>query len=111
VVNGDYEQALSHLSSLEQPEGGTWTPAQLAKQLETYYADHQYIRLDPEARNARHTYVAVSEDKKFWIVQQVLIDPDDHNDWKAEFSVDLAASRVASEPVIRLFGIASVGHL
>ncbi len=110
VVNGDYEQALSHISSLEKPEGGPWTPEQLTKQLEAYYVDHQYIRLDPEARNARHTYVVPSEDKLSWAVQQVLIDPDEHNDWVAEFTVDLAASRAAEEPVIRLLAIRPVAR-
>jgi hypothetical protein len=32
----------------------------------------------------------------------MLIDPDQHNDWVAEFDVDLAQSRSASQPVLRL---------
>jgi hypothetical protein len=67
-----------------------------------WLVDHERIRLDPEARNARHTHVSVSEDKSTWKVQQVLIDPEDHNDWMAEFQVDLAASRAAGAPVLRL---------
>jgi len=35
-------------------------------------------------------------------VQQMLVDPEGHNDWVAEFEVDLAASRQAGEPVLRL---------
>jgi superfamily II RNA helicase len=108
VVNGDYEQALSHLSSLEKPEGGPWTPEQLAKQLTAYHAEHQYIRLDPEARNVRHTYIVPAEDKLSWAVQQVLIDAEEHNDWVAEFIVDLAASRTAEEPMIRLLAVRPV---
>ena len=61
------------------------------------------------ARNVRHTYVLPSEDKKTWRVQQVLVDPEEHNDWMAEFEVDLAASRAAAEPVLRLRRIASIG--
>jgi superfamily II RNA helicase len=110
VVNGDYEQALSQLSSLEKPDGGTWAAEQLAKQIDAYYAEHQYIRLDPEARNARHTHVLPSDDKLNWVVQQVLIDPDEHNDWVAEFTVDLIASRASKEPVIRLLAIRPVGR-
>ena len=37
-----------------------------------------------------------------WRVQQMLVDPEMDNDWVAEFEVDLAASREADEPVIRL---------
>jgi hypothetical protein len=110
MVNGDYEQALSHLSSLEGPEGQAWTGEQLGKRMEAYHAEHGYIRLDPEARNVRHTYVVPSEDKRTWIVQQVLVDPDEHNDWKAEFEIDLAASREAEEPVLRLREIGSIAR-
>ena len=54
------------------------------------------------ARNARHTYVKVSEDKRSWRVQQMLVDAEEHNDWVAEFDVDLGESRKANEPIIRL---------
>jgi hypothetical protein len=32
----------------------------------------------------------------------MLVDPEEHNDWVAEFEVDLASSRKAGEPVMRL---------
>ena len=38
----------------------------------------------------------------------MLIDPEEHNDWVAEFDVDLQASREAGEPVIRLVRIGSL---
>jgi len=110
VVNGDCEQALSHLGSLEGPDGGVWTAAQLARRMEAYHAEHECIRLDPEARNARHTYVIPAEDKRSWTVQQVLVDPDEHNDWKAEFEVDLMASRETGEPALRLREIGSIAR-
>jgi len=110
VANGEFEQALTHLSSLNQPDSSAWTPEKLAAQLAAYYTDHEYIRLDPEARNARHTYVKISEDKLSWLVQQVLVDPEEHNDWKAEFEVDLAASREAEESVMRLSGISAIAR-
>jgi len=50
----------------------------------------------------RHTYVVPSEDKKSWRVQQMLVDPEEHNDWVAEFDVDLPASRTSGEPVLSL---------
>ena len=70
--------------------------------MEDYHVEHQYICLDPNARNLRHTYVIPSEEKRSWKVQQMLIDPDEHNDWVAEFDVDLAQSRTAGEPALRL---------
>ena len=40
----------------------------------------------------------------------VLIDPDEHNDWKVEFRVDLEASRAAGEPIVRLCSIDSIAR-
>ncbi len=83
-------------------DGQPWTPARLQQALDDFYAEHERICLDPNARNARHTYVIPSEDKKIWRVQQMLVDPEEHNDWVAEFVVDLAESRKLGEPVLRL---------
>ena len=54
------------------------------------------------AGNIRHTYVTPSEDKKTWRVQQMLVDPEENNDWVVEFEVDLAESRKLGEPVLNL---------
>jgi hypothetical protein len=35
-------------------------------------------------------------------LQQILVDPEEHNDWVAEFEVDLALSRAANKPTLRL---------
>jgi superfamily II RNA helicase len=102
LVVEDYEQALATLSSPEQPEGEPWTPDRLKQAADAYYAVHKRLCLDPEARNIRHTYVVPSEDKKSWRVQQMLVDPESHNDWVAEFEVDLAKSRANKEPDLRL---------
>jgi superfamily II RNA helicase len=102
LVIGDFEQALAALSSPEQPGGEPWTAARLREALEAFHAGHERIRLDPEARNARHTYVKITEDKQHWRVRQMLIDPEEMNDWVAEFEVDLAQSRLANEAVLRL---------
>ncbi len=110
VVNEDYEAALAVLASCEQPGGEPWTPERLRAAVELFYAGHQRICLDPNARNMRHTYVVPSEDKRSWRVQQVLVDPEEHNDWVAEFEVDLEQSRGQGAPVVRLFGIRAVGQ-
>jgi hypothetical protein len=54
--------------------------------------------------------VVPSEDKKSWRVQQMLVDPEGHNDWVAEFEVDLPASRAAEEPVMVLRRIGALGR-
>jgi superfamily II RNA helicase len=108
LVIGDYEQALATLSSPDQPEGELWTTERLRATHEAYQAEHQYICLDPNARNVRHTYVVPSEDKRSWKVQQMLIDPEEMNDWVAEFETDLAQSRAAGEPFLRFRRIGSL---
>jgi superfamily II RNA helicase len=102
LVVGDYEQALGVLASPEDGEGAPWTEERLRQRIEDYLTGHDRIRLDPEARNPRHTYVTPSEDKRTWRVQQMLVDPDDANDWVAEFEVDLDQSRASGEPALRL---------
>jgi len=108
LVNSDFKQALAHLSSTLAPEGQTWTVDRLREIRNAYDTEHQQISLDPNARNLRHTYVIPSEDQRIWRIQQMLIDPDEHNDWVAEFAVDLAESRRRAEPVLALNRIGSL---
>ena len=76
--------------------------------MEDYHAEHRQLLLTPDARNLRHTYVIPADDKKAWRVQQMLVDPEGHNDWVAEFEVDLAESRKTGEPVTRLRRVGSL---
>ena len=131
LVIGDYEAALANLSdgqagnlltrpsaTLSPSDGGRgtpldseaqpWTAARLQQLMDAYLADHDHICLDPNARNVRHTYIIPSEDKKSWRVQQMLVDPGGDNDWVAEFEVDLARSRDAGEPFLKLRRIGSL---
>jgi superfamily II RNA helicase len=108
LVIADYEAALSHLHCQTDPEGQPWTADRLRLLLDQYHQEHECLCLDPNARNLRHTYVIPSEDKKSWRVQQMLVDPQEHNDWVAEFGVDLAVSKAAGEPALYLRRIGSL---
>jgi hypothetical protein len=99
---GDDESAISLIDLPEDADGEAWTPARLKTAREAHRAEHAGLRLDPEARNVRHTTVAVADDKQSWRVEQMLIDPAALNDWLAEIEVGLSASRDAGQPVIRL---------
>jgi hypothetical protein len=105
---GDFEAAIANLSSPQDAEGQPWTTARLEQTLAAYQADHQYICLDPNARNVRHTYVTPAEDRKTCRVQQMLVDPEENNDWVAEFEVDLMESRKLGEPVLKLRRLGSL---
>ncbi|MFZ0826049.1 MAG: DUF3516 domain-containing protein [Verrucomicrobiia bacterium] len=124
LVIADFEGALANLSvagradlpvSQDAPqrvptdaEGQPWTAERLRVALEAYEQEHEHLCLDPNARNTRHTYVVPSEDKKSWRVQQMLVDPEEANDWVAEFDVDLAQSRTLGEPSLQLRRIGSL---
>jgi len=109
LINGDFEQALGNLSSYRDTEGNSWTAERLQETLDAYHVEHNHICLDPNARNLRNTYVQPSEDKRTWRVQQMLVDPDERNDWVAEFEVDLAESRRQSQPVMQLRRLGGLG--
>jgi len=88
-------------------DAGGWMrgTGRLAKAHEQYLSGHQRLCLDPEARNLRHTYVIPSDDRRSWRVQQMLVDPEGHNDWVAEFQVDLPKSRAEGEPAMELLRV------
>ena len=80
----------------------------LAALMEPYYTEHERIRLDNEARNGRHTYVEPSADNASWRICQVLIDPEELNDWQAEFSVELAQAREDGRPTLKLITVRKI---
>ena len=92
------------LAALDRPpsDAAAVSPADLRAALDAFVAEHAGLRLDPEARNARHTHVDRREAPARWHVQQVLVDANELNDWVAEFVVDVAASRTAQQPVVWL---------
>jgi superfamily II RNA helicase len=108
LTMGDFEQVIGALASPLDGEGQPWTAARLRAALDAYHAEHDYLCLDPNARNVRHTYVTVADDKKTWRVQQMLVDPEGQNDWVAEFEIDLAQSRARGEPSLRLLRLGSL---
>jgi len=101
-------QGLAELVPPKDADGQPWTADRLRATMEAYELKHERICLDPNARNARHTYVTPSDDQKSWRVQQMLVDPEEDNDWVAEFEVDLAQSRALGEPFLRLRRIGSL---
>jgi len=90
------------------PGAAGWTLDKLHLILDDYYADHERIRLDNEARNGRHTYPEPSADGKSWRVSQVLVDPDDLNDWQVTFTIDLAQAKEDGKPSLVILSIAPV---
>ncbi|MDA1091835.1 MAG: DUF3516 domain-containing protein [Acidobacteria bacterium] len=99
------------LDAIGSPPAGPdqpWTTARLAHSRAAFTEEHGGLRLDPEARNLRHTHIQVSDDGTTWHVEQMLIDAEALNDWVARCDVHLAPSREAGAPVISLRRLESV---
>ncbi|MFT4176409.1 MAG: DUF3516 domain-containing protein [Luteolibacter sp.] len=93
----DTETALSLVEPADS-DGKPWTSERLRKALDDYHDARSQIRLDPEARNARHTHLA--DDGV--TLHQMLLDPEDFNDWALHLTVDTEKSTAAKTPVLRL---------
>ena len=110
LANGDYPAALEELTQWENPEnpGTLWSQSGLESTMAEYHLEHERLRLDPEARNARHSYFETTEPGRLKL-QQMLVDPAESNDWFAEFDIDLAATRSRGSVTMRLERIARMG--
>jgi len=105
---GSDEVALATIDSPTDADAQAWTQERLTAARESYRVEHAGPRLDPEARNLRHTHVEPSDDRARWRVQQMLVDPEGLNDWVLELEVDLATSRELGEPVLKLLRLGSL---
>jgi superfamily II RNA helicase len=75
-----------------------------------YFETRGRFRLDPAGRAAGHTHwVEVDQASGVWTVAQVLVDPEELNDWELVVEVPLAESRAAQSAVIRLVSLGPVG--
>lgn len=70
---------------------------------EKYFNERGRFRLDPEGRSAKHTHWEV--DGKVWLVSQILIDQNDHNDWELRVRVSLDSSRARTVPSLEWVGL------
>jgi hypothetical protein len=109
LMSRNFEAALENLDDLNDAEGQAWTGPKLERVMNEYHKEHERLLLDNEARNLRHTYVKMAEDKKSWSVQQTMVDPAGHNDWSVDLVVDLEQSRVLGKPHLRLMRLGAVG--
>jgi hypothetical protein len=100
---GRDEEALVAIDSPTDDDGQPWTPERLAAAREAHRAEHPGgIRLDPEARNLRHTHVEAVDEGAGWLVRQMIVDADGINDWVLELDADVEGSRDRGEPVLKL---------
>jgi len=72
--------------------------------LESYYAAHDSIGTDADARSS--AMLIVEEGAFQWSVQQILADPAGDHDWRISATVDLAESAERGLAVVRVTALA-----
>ncbi len=96
---GDFAAAADCLEPSEE-----FNEKKLATLHKQYTETHKELRLDAEGRSNKHTSIEKRGDT--WLMQRMLQDYDEQNDWQAEFAVDLVESKRDERLVMRLSGLA-----
>ena len=84
-------------------EGKPWTEPMLMEIMAAYTAEHHKFRLDVEGRALAHTIVTYEGDVMH--IQQMLQDEEEFNDWSIDFEINLADSREAGIPLLKMLRI------
>jgi superfamily II RNA helicase len=98
LARKDYALAESLLA------GDAWSRKRLEEALAPFFEQHAALRTDPKARAPENTRVTSTEGG-VWRVQQILLDPEDDNDWALDFAIDLERSRTAGRAVLELVAV------
>ena len=93
--------AGSALAQLPVFTAGNWADA-----LDLYYAEHETIATDADARSS--AMILIDREPASagqWTVRQILGDPDGDHDWGIQASIDLAASIAEGAAVVRVVAV------
>lgn len=100
------------LVEAEDPSGSPWTQARLDDALDAYVADHERMRLDPPARAHGHTHLRPCPKRgpRLWLCSQILVDPDEFNDWQLTFEIPLDRCDAEQRVVLQLVDFGPVSQ-
>lgn len=93
-------RALSRKDWKEAHEISRMDPGAVERALAPFFEAHASLRTDPEARSPSLLTLETGELR--WDFAQVLLDPEDENDWVIVGWVDVPASRDAGRPVLNV---------
>jgi len=87
-------------------------PLVLEQRMQPYFDTHGWIRLDPTARAAENTRWDIDSEKEkgVWLVEQVIVDSNELNDWMLQLEIDLEQSRSRNEVVMRLVALDPIAN-
>jgi superfamily II RNA helicase len=108
LASKDYETVLTFINPMHPETHDLWTVDTLETRMKEYYrSDHSRICIDAQARSPSNILIKPDDEKK-WKVQQILNDPEQHNDWCVEFVLDLDSSQETLQPILSLVAIRSI---
>lgn len=89
LSNESYDDLTDQLSGTLENESESLSIDRLKALLTEYFKDHLRICTDSKARAPQHTLIKESESNPGWMaVEQILTDPDQHNDWSIHLLVN-----------------------
>lgn len=105
---GDYAEVESLMPGVTVPE--------LERAGTEYATDHSRILIDAQARSPQNTRISWPENTGGELtdsgpvpVEQVLMDPEGHNDWSIKLELDLGATRASGgQPALRFVSLGSL---
>jgi hypothetical protein len=114
VAMREWESAASRLLTgeakiLGEGEVASEEARRLSAAFSAYFEARGRFRLDPEGRSATRTFWPENRAAADWAVAQVLVDPEEKNDWEVHFIVSLPASKTANRPVLRFLDVVRIG--
>jgi hypothetical protein len=106
IAMREWESAASRLLTgeakiLGEGEVASEEGRRLGTAFSAYFEARGRFRLDPDGRSATRTFWSENRDTAEWTIAQVLVDPEEKNDWEAHFTVSLPDSKAANRPVLR----------
>ena len=93
LANKDYQQLHEHYPLDRLYPDAKWKYTALEQAMSVYYESHDWIRLDPGARNKQHTRIQEADDRQKWTIEQTLVDPDEQNDLQIVFEVAIQEAK------------------
>lgn len=91
---------------LADESGNPWTEKRLQQIFEEYESNHGKFRMDAEGRSAKNT--VNREDGDVLLLEQMLQDNEELNDWSIRFHVNLALSKKANAALLTMDFIGEV---
>ncbi|MGH7291114.1 MAG: DUF3516 domain-containing protein, partial [Myxococcota bacterium] len=98
----DFEEAAT---CVRPDPDDPWTPQRFERALAPFFGRHGEIVFTQAARHTEWTRI-VADGPRRWSVTQVLLDPEDDNDWCIAGEIDLS---VETEPVGPLLRLSRIG--